>query len=77
MTDAQTWTLIGVFATSMVAVIGLVLRLVRAEIGMVRADVATGFAQMNGRFDAMSTRFDHLDRDVQLLMRRAVGDPAE
>jgi len=64
MTEPQVWTLIGVFAASLSAVIGLtvglVLRVVTAEINSLRNE--------------MGVRFDHLDRDVQALTRHVSGD---
>jgi hypothetical protein len=64
MTEPQVWTLIGVFAASLSAVIGLtvglVLRVVTAEINSLRND--------------MSVRFDHLDGGVQGLTRHVFGD---
>jgi hypothetical protein len=59
MNDAQTWTLIGGFFALMVTMIGLTLRVVRAEISV-----------LNARFDGFERRFDHLDRDVQMIINR-------
>ncbi len=68
LTEPQVWTLIGVFATSTFAMMGLITSMfthvVRAEIGGLRGE-------MNARFDATDRRLDGLDRDVQALTRRA------
>ena len=67
MNEPQVWTLIGVFAASMVALIGLVLRVVSAELGGFRRELDALRGEMN-------VRFDHLDRDVQALTRHVFGD---
>ena len=50
MTDPQIWTLIGVFAASSFALVGLVsttfLRILRAEIGSVRAEIGALRAEL-------------------------------
>jgi len=66
MSEPQVWTLIGVFAASLFAVLTLLstlfVRVIRAEIG--RLDV---------KFDALGGRIDNLDRDVQALVRHTFG----
>lgn len=57
MNDAQTWTLLGIFAAAQAALIGLVLRLVLAEI--------------RGLRNEMLARFEGLERDVQRLYEHA------
>lgn len=84
MTDAQTWTLIGVFASALFAMTTLVLRTVRAEIsakvdglraetttafGELRAEVAAGFGRMDARFGAMDGRLDSMDARLGYLDR--------
>ncbi len=66
MTDAQTWTLIAVFAGVFATMTGLVLRVVSSSIDAVRLEIAGLRGEMNAKFDA-------LDRDVQALTRRAFG----
>jgi hypothetical protein len=61
--DAQIWTLIGGFFALMTATTGLLLRTVRAEIGVV-------MARVDGRFDAVDTRLDNLDRDLHAVVTR-------
>jgi hypothetical protein len=78
--DAQTWTLIGGFFALMTATTGLLLRTVRAEIGVlvVRFDVVDArFDAVDARFDAVDTRFDavdarldNLDRDMHAVVTR-------
>jgi len=71
MNEPQVWTLIGVFAAGMSAVIGLTLRVVTAEIG--KASVALG-AQIEALRGEMNARFEHLDCDVQALTNRVFPD---
>lgn len=70
MTEAQTWTLIGVFAAAFFASLTLVstlfVRVIRAEIGGLRGE-------MNARFDTTNEKIDALDRDVSALMRHTFG----
>ena len=63
MNDAQTWTLIGGFFAVMVAMIGMMLRVVRAEIRVL--DV-----RIDGLQSRLEARLDHLDRDVQAVINR-------
>lgn len=78
MNEPQVWTLIGVFAASTFAMMGLTASLflnvinarfdglqseVKAEIGGLRSEMNAGFARVDGKID-------HLDRDVQALFRR-------
>ena len=53
MTDAQVWTVIGGFLAILVAMSGLVLALVRAEIAVLREHV--------------DARLEAIDRDLQRL----------
>ncbi len=80
MTDAQTWTLIAVFATAFGLMIVLVLRIlatsieaVRAEIGGLRGEVR---AEIGGLRGEMNAKLDSLDRDVQAITRRVFGTDA-
>jgi hypothetical protein len=61
--DAQTWTLIGGFFALMTATTGLLLRTVKAEIGVV-------VARFDGRFDTVDARLDNLDRDMNAVVTR-------
>lgn len=67
MTDAQTWTLIGGFLAIMVAMSGLVLRIVKTEIAAGLSPVATEVARLG-------VKVDHLDRDVQTVVNQLMGD---
>lgn len=71
LTEPQMWTLIGVFATATFGMLTLMstmfVRIIRAEIGGLRGE-------MNARFESVNHRLDGLDRDVQALTRRALGD---
>lgn len=63
MSSAQTWTVIGGFFAILVAVVGLVLALVRAEITVLRVE--------------MNTRFDSLERDLQRLYEHTFSRQGE
>jgi hypothetical protein len=66
MNEPQVWTLIGVFAASMVGVLTLVstlfVNVVRSEVGGLRSE-----------FRRFEDKLDNLDRDVQALMRHTFG----
>ncbi|GAA4180097.1 hypothetical protein GCM10022287_33480 [Gryllotalpicola koreensis] len=70
MTEAQVWTIIGVFATLFFSMLALMsnmfVRVIRAEIG-----------RLDSKFDIVNAKIDALDRDVQLLFRREFGSDAE
>ena len=67
MTEPQTWTLIGAFAASSFALVGLVsttfLRVLRAEIGSVRAEIG-------GLRAELLSEIRMLARDVSAIARR-------
>ena len=84
MTEAQVWTMIGVFTTLMLGTLTIIatlfVRVLRAGIGGVRTDIGSLRAEMNARFeavdarfDAVNTRIDGLDRDVQALVKHTFG----
>ncbi len=86
LTEPQVWTLIGVFAASTFAAMGLITsmftRVLRAEIGGVRAEISGLRGEMNARFEVVGVRFesldrhlDGLDRDVQALTKRIFDRP--
>jgi hypothetical protein len=62
MSGAQVWTVIGGFFAILTALVGLVLRVVRAEVAVLRE-------QLDGLRNELLARFDALDRDVQRLYR--------
>ncbi|MBD3942128.1 hypothetical protein IF188_10505 [Microbacterium sp. NEAU-LLC] len=73
MNDPQVWTLIGVFTTIMLGGMTLMTTMInRATTSAI--DGLRG--EMNARFDTVNTKIEHLDRDVNLLMRRAWGEPS-
>jgi len=45
--------------------------------GEMHAEIGGLRAEMNARFDTVETKIGHLDRDVGLLMRRAMGEAPE
>jgi hypothetical protein len=59
VSGAQTWTVIGIFAAALFALVGLVVRLVDARIGGLRNELVA--------------RLDALDRDVQRFYEHAFG----
>ena len=78
MNEPQVWTVIGVFATALFAMLGITVtlfsRMLKSEIGSVRAEIGSLRNEMNSRFDAVNAKIDHIDRDVQSLMRREFGE---
>ena len=75
MTEAQSWVLIGIFAS---AVVGMMTwqtmhlsNLFRAELGRTRAEIATDMTALEARIDVKLTA---IDRDVQALTRKVFGD---
>ena len=89
MNEPQVWTLIGVFAASTFAMMGLMstlfVNVINAKFERVDEQFARVDATMNARFDGlhgeMNARFgrvdskiDHLDKDVQTLFRRVFPD---
>jgi hypothetical protein len=84
VTEPQAWVLIGVFATAMFGMIGIVTtslnRTLAATIGGVRSEIGGLRETVDARFEAMdakfSAKFDVLDRDIQALSRHVFGaDP--
>ncbi|MDM4763310.1 hypothetical protein QT381_09855 [Galbitalea sp. SE-J8] len=84
VSDAQTWTALGVFAAFAFGALGvmstLLVRVLRADIARLDAKMDARFDTVSARFDAMSARFDGvdqrfdtLDRDVQALYRHTFG----
>ena len=71
MNEPQVWTLIGVFAASMVGVLGLVYAGFRNLSDGLRNEMSSMRSELIARMDS---RFDHLDRDVAFLMRKEFGD---
>jgi len=73
MTDPQIWTLIGVFAAALFAVLTLMstmfVRVVRAEIRGLEGKIDG----VGARIDGLERRIDSLDRDVQALVKHTFG----
>lgn len=61
MDDAQTWTLIGGFFAMLIAMMGMVLRVVQLQIQSVSE-------RLGGRIGSIESKLDLLDRDVQRLI---------
>lgn len=85
MNDPQVWTLIGVFATTVLGGMSVMTILltrsmnsaigrVHARIDGLRGEMRAGFRAVDARFEAMNVKIEHLDRDVQAIMRRQFGD---
>lgn len=88
MTEAQVWTMIGVFTTLMLGTLTIIatlfVRVLRSEIGGLRAELSgeigslrtemsARFEAVDARFDAVNVRIDGLDRDVQALVKHTFG----
>jgi hypothetical protein len=71
LTEPQVWTLIGVFSAAIFGVLTIGFAALRAEMKALRNELLT---KMDAGFDTVNKRIDYLDRDVQYLMRREVGD---
>jgi hypothetical protein len=74
MTEAQVWTVIGVFTAlflgGMTTVSTLFVHVIRSEVGGLRAELRSETRRIDDKLD---TRFDSLDRDVQVLSRHTFG----
>lgn len=61
LTQPQAWTLIGVFATTTIALVGLItgafMKMVKAGFDSIEAK----FEGIDARFDALDAKFDALD----------------
>ena len=82
--EPQVWVLIGVFATAIFGMIGIVTtsfnRTLTTAVGGLRESMETRFETMDARFEAMDAKFtgkfEVLDRDIQSLSRHVFGaDP--
>lgn len=76
VTEPQVWTLIGVFASAMVAMFatmsGWFVRVLRAEVGGLRSEMGGLRAEMNAKFERVDAQFARVDAqfdrvDVKLL----------
>ncbi len=81
LTEPQLWTIIGVFAATLLGTMTLLstvlMRSISGQITSLRNEMMTGFggfanlrAEMNARFETVNVRLDNLDRDVQALSER-------
>ena len=77
MTEAQVWTMIGVFTTLMLGTLTIIatlfVRVLRAEIGGVRTDIGSLRAEMNARFEAVDARFEAVDARFDAVNTRIDG----
>ncbi len=81
MNEPQIWVLIGVFATAIFGMIGIVTtnfnRILTTAVGGLRETMEARFETMDARFGAMDAKFtgkfDVLDRDIQALSRHVFG----
>ena len=71
MSEAQVWTLIGVFSAAIFGMLTVGFAAHRAEMRARRNELTS---KMDAGFDTVNKRIDYLDRDVQYLMRREFGD---
>lgn len=78
MTEPQIWTIIGVFAATLLGTMTLLstvlTRSISGQITSLRNEMATGFnglrSEINARFETVNVRLDNLDRDVQAISER-------
>jgi hypothetical protein len=84
VTEPQVWVLIGVFATAIFGMIGIVTtsfnRTLTTAVGGIRETMEARFETIDARFEAMDAKFtgkfEVLDRDIQSLSRHVFGaDP--
>lgn len=71
MNELQVWTLIGVFAASIVGMLTIGFGSLRNEMRSMRQELMT---RMDSGFETVNSRIDHLDRDVAFLMRKEFGE---
>lgn len=78
VTSPQVWTLIGVLATALIALVTLGIASIRQMFDAMNRRFDDLRSETNGRFDAlrseMTGRFDRLDGDVQALTNRVFRD---
>lgn len=78
LNEPQTWTIIGVMAAGLFALLGVMTtkftRVIRTEIGGVRTEISSVRTEidsvrmvMNTRFDAVDRRFDSVDKRMDHL----------
>ncbi|ACQ82164.1 hypothetical protein Bcav_3923 [Beutenbergia cavernae DSM 12333] len=81
MTEAQVWTMLGVFTTLLFGMMTILsttfVRILRTETGRTNDRIEALDAKLDIRFDSlrveMNARIDALDRDVGHLTRRMYG----
>ena len=78
MTEPQVWTLIGVFTTIVIGMLTVVsnsfVRVMRAEFRRLDEKVDGLRVVMDARFSSVERSLDGLDRDVDGLTRRMLGE---
>ena len=73
-TSAPTWTLIGLLAAALFALITVTLTSMNRQFDNVNRRLDDLRGEMNGKFDVVDTRFDRLDKDVQALTNHVFRD---
>jgi len=81
MNEPQIWVLIGVFATGIFGMIGIVTttfnRTLTSAVGGLRETMDARFETIDARFEAMDAKFtgkfEVIDRDIQALSRHVFG----
>jgi len=66
VTEAQTWTMIGVFSAGFLGMLTIVSTLF---VHVVRSEVR----RLDEKFTAVNGRLDSMDRDIQTLIRHTFG----
>ncbi|NEE01334.1 hypothetical protein [Phytoactinopolyspora halotolerans] len=67
MNDAQTWTIIGLFAAVMATLVTMTLRIVKVEISSLGHRFDGRFEGLDGRFEGLDGRFEAIDHRFETL----------
>ena len=70
VTEAQTWTMIGVFSAAFLGMLTIVSTLF---VHVVRSEVGRLDATFDAKLGHVEQRMDSMDRDIQALMRHTFG----
>ena len=74
MNEPQIWTLIGVFAASMVGVIAILQRTMNVQFSSLRNELKSELDalrhEVKGEIGSLRAEIAHLDRDVQAISKR-------
>jgi hypothetical protein len=78
LNEPQVWTLIGVFSAAIFGMQAIVAAGLRKEMQSLRQEMQSLRNELISRMEMLeariNARLDHLDRDVQFLMRKELGE---